>query len=188
MIEQQRLKKDNIITTAAAAATKIKNLSERLDSLAIDTSKLKFANQALDEHDDEYYIDMEIEPPRFAYYKQVRKNNPLVNWWEHDARETIDELNFYLKQQLKDTPEERYQYRKKSWLFHPSNMDGKHDSFNGCNNLRCIQGCRFYDYAYGRFEDDDVIAEHDHYIEHLKQKNELMEIELPDNWRELIRK
>jgi hypothetical protein len=116
----------------------------------------------------------------------VRKNNPLEKWWEYDGRTTMDELNFYLKQQLHETPEERYQFRKKSWLFHPSNMDGKHDSFTGCSSLRCIADCRFYE-PFGRFEDEEVIAENNEYIEHLKQKNELMEIELPNNWRELIR-
>ena len=136
---------------------------------------------------DQYCFDKHIEPPRFAYYKYIRSQSHS-NKWEYDGRITIDELDFYLKQQLKDAPEERYNHRKEGWEWHPSNMDGKHDNFNGCNNLRCISGCRFEaPYGSGRFEDEEVIVEDNEYREHLRQKGEIMDIALPDNWYELIK-
>lgn len=184
----------------AGISTRITNINKYLDSLdSGNTNGNGNANAryehdddnsnaadgiACKQHDDDYYIDAGTEPPRFEYYKQVRKKS-FANWWDYDVRTTTDELNFYLKRQLKYTPEERYQSKKKGWLFHPSNMDNQHNIFNGCNNLRCIPGCRFYE-QYGRFEDEEVIAEHNKYIEHLKQKNAIMEIELIDGWYDNI--
>ena len=161
----------------------VNNFSKRLDSLdkpaTVATAGNIFPYEA-NEYSDEYHIQMGTTPPRFEYYKQIRKDNPISeNWWDYDARETMDELNFTLKARLHISPEERYRMAKERWEWHPSN--------NGCTNLRCISGCRF-EAAYGRFEDNEVIAEHNGYVEHLRQKGEIMDIALPDNWRELIRK
>jgi hypothetical protein len=152
--------------TVSSIATRIKKLSEQADSIpaALDSSKENFANQAQarDECSDEYCLEHHIEPPRFAYYKQVRKDNPVGEPWEYDARQTMDERDYYLKMRLHEPPEERYQAMKDDGaiMFHPSNMDGKHNSFTGCSNLKCVPGCRF-EAPYGRVEDSEVIAEVD---------------------------
>jgi hypothetical protein len=177
--------------TVSSIATKIKKLSERADSIptALDSSRNISTKQAQtrDECSDEYCIEHHIEPPRFAYYKQVRLQshpNPLDFY---DYRRTSDELDYDLKCKLHPSPEERYQDYKEGWEWHPSNMDGKHDNFNGCSNLQCIPGCRYAE-PYGRVEDSEVIAEHNEFVEYCRQQNWIMEIPLPDNWYELIRK
>ena len=167
-------------------SARISNLNDYLDSIpaALDSSRVFSAN-ARDECSDEYCLDNHIDPPRFEYYKQVRKqSHPDI--WDYDARQTMDELDFYLKMRLHEPPEERYRTGKEGWEWHPSNMNKQHDSFTGCNNLLCVPGCRF-EAQYGRYEDSEVIAEVNGYIEYLKQNNLIIDIPLPDNWYELIR-
>ena len=124
--------------TPSAAVNQVNNLLERLKSVRLDSGSEKRAQQPADESDDQYYFRNNIDPPRFAYYEQVRKQSH-PNSWDYDARTTMDELDFHLRKQLSISPEERYRSRKEGWLFHPSNM-GPGDTYPGCSNLQCVPG------------------------------------------------
>jgi hypothetical protein len=172
-------------------ASKLRNnIAERMDLFDTGNGNANsdFNEPPYDELDDEYCLEHHIEPPRFAYYKQVRKDNPVVKEWEYDARETMDERNFYLKQRLRELPEQRYQDKRPHYYWHDSPPCTSTPSRkNNEEECWCSPECRFYP-KYGRIEDEEVIAENNKYIEHLRQKNWIMEIPLPDNWRELIRR
>ncbi len=94
--------------------------------------------------DDDYYLAIGSEPPRFAYYRQVRIERSNDEWKKKTLEAaydsiTQDELDFSLKRKLRTkSPEERYQYDKANWFFHESSYcyrgldryDGK-----GCNGF-----------------------------------------------------
>jgi hypothetical protein len=92
--------------------------------------------------DDDYYMERKgLVPPRFYYYKHIKALRYGDSTYLY---ETQDELDFYLKRDLKKTPEERYQYEKKEgYFFHrqSSYMRGlSSDDWNkGCTNLGCIR-------------------------------------------------
>jgi len=150
--------------------------------------------------DDDYYLSVGSDPPRFAYYHHVRAqewealgHKPWdgINDDDHDRRITQDELDYWLKMELRISPEERYQHRKGNWFFHDlSYLDQIVDENgkaldiikkSGCghwSNKReegcCVPECRYY-LKYGRIEDDEVIQEHNEMVKRHIQENTIVE-------------
>jgi hypothetical protein len=100
-----------------------------------------------------------------------------------------------LKGWLRTPPEERYQHFKKAWYFHElSYLQQTRDENGrfvdvvkdyGCghwSNKReegvCVPECRYYP-KYGRIEDEEVIQQHNEMVESYRQKNAIIDIELP---------
>ena len=76
------------------------------------------------EYDDDYYIEIGSEPPRFADYRAARAkitdafgNKTFEDVWDSI---TQDESDYYLKMNLRVHPEERYQHKNEAWYFHES--------------------------------------------------------------------
>ena len=153
----------------------VKDLSDRVDSLSNGNdngtkSSTDFHDSCgLDQHDDQYYLDAGRWPPRFTYYRMFRADDEYHNI-------TQDELDFRLKQQLRMTPEQRYQREKANFLFHDLScyMKGLLENGYGCTGAGCIPECRYYP-EYGRIEDDEVKEEHNKLVETLRQKNTIVE-------------
>jgi hypothetical protein len=146
--------------------------------------------------DDNYYLERNEEPPRFAYYKIARRlmieNNktkkpvPAIITTEdlddympvYDTT-TQDELDYELKRKLKHTtPEQRYQDRKETYYFHELYRD---NGEYGCNPTArpeiCVPECRYYNET-GRFEDDELIQEHKKMEEFYRKHNAIIDINL----------
>jgi hypothetical protein len=108
------------------------------------------------------------EPHRFGDYRHARakKTAPAIGLTYEDVYDTItqEELDWELRQQLKVSPEERYQHGKYHWYSHPSSWYKRvpHNGYDGkgCNQYTgCIPECRFYPET-GRIEDSEVIQKH----------------------------
>jgi hypothetical protein len=133
----------------------------------------------LDKYDDQYYLDIRSEPPRFAYYRHVRAEK-----WEaaahgpseYDSTFTQDELDYALKREIRKTPEVRYQEEKANFLFHDLScyMRDLGEEDYGCTGAGCIPECKYYP-EYGRIEDDEVIEQHNKLVEELRQQNKIVE-------------
>lgn len=130
------------------------------------------------EHDDEYYLARGLIPPKFRRYKQIRMEKWVAAGnkpWDscYDRTITQEELDFYLKRELRKAPEERYQAEKANRFFHDLScyMRGLSidDYDKGCHDEQCIPECRFY-LEYGRIEDAEVIDEHNKRMESLRQE------------------
>jgi hypothetical protein len=149
--------------------------------------------------DDNYYLERNLEPPRFELYKKARRlmidNNktkkpvPAIIKTEdlddymsvYDAT-TQDELDYKLKMDLMHTtPEQRYQDRKETYYFHELYRD---NGEYGCNpTIRpeiCVPACRYYNQT-GRFEDDELVAEYREMVEFYNKHNAILEIEIRDD-------
>jgi hypothetical protein len=74
-----------------------------------------------------------------------------------DKTTTQDELDFALKRHLRMTPEERYQLEE-----------------YGCDGGGCVPECRFYP-EHGRIEDEEVIEEHNKFVEKLRNEKRIVE-------------
>ncbi len=169
----------------------VKDLSRRLDTISGNgDSDEDHDNYGLYEHDDDYYLDIGSEPPRFAYYRHVRieKSNDEYRKKSYEAAYdgiTQDELDFSLKRKLRMTPEQRYQREKRNFLFHDLSCYmrrlGEYDY--GCTGASCIPECRFYP-EYGRIENEEVIEEHNKLVEYDRQKNAIV---APPSESELLR-
>jgi hypothetical protein len=93
----------------------IKDLSYKLNSFSNN------GNGNNDDKDDDYYLDIGSEPPRFLYYRHVRAQE-----WEalghkgsdYDGSIAQDELDYALKEELRISPEQRYRQEKAEFLFH----------------------------------------------------------------------
>jgi hypothetical protein len=84
----------------------IKDISDRLDDISSNNgngnnSNVKFDDRyKIDKYDDEYYLDIGQDPPRFKYYRQARAEK-----WEvldhapsdTDPSITLDEIEYGLK-------------------------------------------------------------------------------------------
>jgi hypothetical protein len=140
-----------------------KDLFKLLDSLSNGNGSNEF--------DDDYYIAIGSEPPRFADYRAARAkitdafgNKTCEDVWDSI---TQDELDYYLKMNLRVHPEDRYQHKKEAWYFHESSWymrqgrDGIESGYDGygCNNGKCVPECRYYP-EFGRIEDEEVIQRH----------------------------
>ena len=137
------------------------------------------------EYDDDYYIEIGSEPPRFADYRAARAKitNAFGNKTYEDVWDSItqDESDYYLKMNLRVHPEERYQHKKEAWYFHESSWymrqgrDGIESGYNGygCNNGKCVPECRYYP-KYGRIEDEEVIQRHKEIEEGYRKRSALI--------------
>jgi hypothetical protein len=131
------------------------------------------------EYDDDYFIAINSEPPRFADYRAARakitdafRNKTCEDVWDSI---TQDESDYYLKMNLRRSPEERYQHKKEAWYFHESSWYMRHDNgYDGqrCNNGECIPECRYYP-KFGRIEDEEVIQRHKEIEECYRKRNAL---------------
>ena len=76
------------------------------------------------EYDDDYYLEIGSEPPRFADYRAARAKitDAFGNKTYEDVWDSItqDESDYCLKMNLMMSPEDRYQLKKKAWYFHES--------------------------------------------------------------------
>jgi hypothetical protein len=108
----------------------IKAVARRLDNIVIANGNDSNGNgNDHDEEeviikDDEYYISLGVgglqarEPPMFLYYDYIREKKLGLKNLDQERRPTLDELEFFLKRNLAEPPEQRYQRRKESFLFH----------------------------------------------------------------------
>jgi hypothetical protein len=178
-----------------------KDLSKKIDGF----SNIDDINNRLTKNkkkDDEYCIAMGLQPPRFAYYRHKRwekldKWGKLTNEGVDDTI-TQDELDYYLKANLRVPPEQRYQDRKYHWYFHELSYldqtvvdDGNHGKAvdiikeYGCGHEStkrekggcCVPECRFYPKE-GRIEDEEVIQEHKEFEERYRRKNAIVKIDV----------
>jgi hypothetical protein len=176
----------------------VKSLAKRLEDLLSGSSpsilKWDIGGEGNKTTTQEELDDIEIEqygqPLRFADYRHARckKTAPALaldgeGFTCEDVYDTItqEELDFELRQQLKISPEDRYQHRKKHWSSHPSSWYVRvpHKGYDGqgCNQFTkpsCIPECRFYP-EYGRIEDAEVIQEHRELEQRYKDKNAIVE-------------
>ena len=125
-----------------------------------------FSSGNVKEYDDDYYLEIGSEPPRFADYRaaQVEITDAFGNKTGKDVWDSItqDESDYYLKMNLRMSPKDRYQFEKKAWYFHKSSWCMRHDNGydgHGCNNGECIPECWYYP-KIGRIEDEEVIQRH----------------------------
>ena len=101
----------------------LRDLADRLDAVVSGCGNNNHVIKDKNDDDDEYYLAIESEPPRFAYYRSVRTQE-----WQalghrprdhvYDQRISQDELDFMLKKKLRVPPEQRYQHEKQNWFFH----------------------------------------------------------------------
>jgi hypothetical protein len=121
-------------------------------------------------------IDKETERGREEWFARLRLarclktdsfgNKTCEDVWDYY---TVEEYNYYLKEALAVSPEDRYQDRKEMVWFHESNwsMRGLNaDDGYGCgshnNGGKCIPQCRYYNED-GRIEDIEVIEKFEKY-------------------------
>jgi len=187
-----------------------KDLSNRLNAVSGSGGGNGNNNNGITK-DDDYYLAIGSEPPRFAYYRHVRIEQCTDEWRKKTYEcvwDTItqDELDYYLKAKLREPPDQRYQRKKENWFFHDlSYLDQTVDENgklvdiikeSGCghwdNNREegvCVPECKYYE-KYGRIEDEEVIKEHNELIDYHKQRNDIVNIDIsPDNedYREFLK-
>lgn len=170
-------------------STQINNLSKRLDFLDgngngdNDGRSNGNANHKRHDYDDhDYYLDREMEPPRFANYRLARAKHTLGGTKTYqDVWDSItqDEHDYYLKARLRVSPEQRYQRIRKEPWFHDGSWymrdQSKRYDGHGCNQFTgCVPECRYYP-EYGRIEDEEVIADHNKWVESYHQRNAIVE-------------
>ena len=150
-----------------------KDLAKRLDNY-------DFSSGNDNEYDDDYYLEIGSEPPRFAEYRAARAKvtDAFGNKTYEDVWDSItqDESDYYLKMNLRVSPEERYQDKKKAWYFHESSWYMHHNNGyggQGCSNCKCIPECRYYP-EYGRIEDEEVIQRHKEFEERYSKRNAII--------------
>ena len=125
----------------------------------LDNYNLSSGNDNGNEYDDDdYYLEIGSEPPWFAEYRAARAkitdafgNKTCEDVWDSI---TQDESDYYLKMNLRTSPEERYHHKKDAWYFHESSWCMRHDNGydgQGCNNGECIPECSYYPQT-GRIE------------------------------------
>jgi hypothetical protein len=153
----------------------IKDISDRLNSAAA-------AGANIDHYDEQYYLDIESEPPRFADYRAARAKitDTFGNKTCEDVLDSItqDESDYYLKMNLRISPEERYQHKKDAWYFHESSWCMRHNNGydgHGCNNGECVPECRYYP-EFGRIEDEEFIHRHKEIEERYRNRNALSQL------------
>ena len=80
-----------------------------------------------DHYDDQYYLDIGSEPPRFADYRAAQamereKIGDSLTYEDEDVWDSItqDELDYYLKMKLRGCSKDRYTDNEKVWYFHES--------------------------------------------------------------------
>jgi hypothetical protein len=135
------------------------------------------------------------EPHRFHIYRAARckKTAPAIGKTCEDVYDSItqEELDWSLRQQLKVSPEERYQDMKKHWYAHELSYwhqtiydNGKAvDTIKeyGCGRFNakteegwCVPECRYY-LKYGRIEDSEIIQKHREREKRYRDNNAIVE-------------
>jgi hypothetical protein len=164
------------------------NLSKRLDRLdspANGGNGNGKANNGIDSSDnDEYYLAIGSEPDRFAYYRYIRVKYATDEWRKQTCEAvydsvTQDELDYSLKRKLRMTPEQRYEQKKRNYFFHSTS----------CSPDGCTIECHYYP-KYGRIEQDEITQEHTELVEHHRQRNDIVNIDInPDSedYREFLK-
>ena len=150
--------------------------------------------------DDSYYLERNLDPPRFELYKLAKKlilenteeskrhvpgllrTEDMDNYLPVHDPMTMDEFDYWLKKELKHiTPEQRYQERNELYYFHDLYRD---NGEYGCNpTMRpeiCVPECRYHGKT-GRFEDEELIAEHKKHVEFFEKYNAIIEIKIQDD-------
>lgn len=159
----------------------VNNLCDRVAD--IDNDELPLGNvQPQSDSDHDYYLDIGMEPPRFAQYRLARSRHKdaFRGLTYEDVWDSItqDELDYYLKSRLREPPEERYQrIRREPWIHETGWATRGLNAYDGqgCNHFYgCIPECRFYPKV-GRIEDDEVIENHNKWVESYKQRNAIVE-------------
>lgn len=150
--------------------------------------------------DDGHYLERNEDPPRFELYNIARKL--IIENIDKDKRRvpgilkeedmdsylpvydpmTMDEFDYKLKKALKHTtPEQRYQERKEPYYFHDLYRD---NGEYGCNPTArpeiCVPECRYHGKT-GRFEDEELVAEHKKHVEFFEKHNAIIEIKIQDD-------
>jgi hypothetical protein len=166
-------------------------LTKRLDNLLIrgslhssDRWEDDLTGKTMQQELDDIETQQNGEPHRFSDYRlsRCKKTAPAVGITCEDVYDTItqEELDWELRQQLKVSPEERYQRNKKAWSSHPSSWYVRvpHNGYDGqgCNQFTdpsCIPECRFYPET-GRIEDLEVIQKHREREEHYRKNNAIV--------------
>jgi hypothetical protein len=159
----------------------IKSLSERVDNLSNSNGHSSNENEIII-YDDDYYIAIGSEPPRFADYRAAgakKKIGDTLTYEDVWDSITQEELDYYLKASLRtSSPEDRYQNRKEAWYFHESCWYMRHNNGydgHGCNQFTgCVPECRYYS-KFGRIEDEEIIREHYEGVERYRQRNAIVE-------------
>ena len=155
----------------------IKNIADRLNAISNSSSDALEGNTNSNgnghndnnndnnndnKRDDDYYLNMNRDPPRFLYYRQARAEK------EEAHAVTMDELDYALKRRLRMIPESRYQHEKRHWYWHESAYPMRrletYDGY-GCYNGECIPSCRFYP-EFGVIEDEEIIEDHSNLVEY----------------------
>jgi hypothetical protein len=171
----------------------VNNLTQRIAALDLDNNDTDSSNNNNNDHD--YYLDRGMEPPRFVQYRLARARHKIGDTKTYqDVWDSItqDELDYYLKARLREPLEQRYQRIKKEWYFHELSYlhqtvddNGKavdiikeygcgHWSIKAEEGGCCVPECRYYT-KYGRIEDDEVIADHNKWVESYRQRNAIVE-------------
>jgi hypothetical protein len=144
------------------------------------TTQQQQQQQELDDIETQQYG----EPHRFSNYRAARakKTAPAVGLTYEDVYDSItqEELDWWLRQKLKVSPEDRYQDKKKHWYLHESSWYVRvpHNGYDGkgCDSSHggCIPECRFYPKT-GRIEDLEVIQKHRELEERYRKNNAIAE-------------
>jgi hypothetical protein len=111
-------------------------------------------------------IDRETERRRQEWFAKLRLARcRKTDAWGHATGEDVyeyttqEEYDYYLREALSVSPEERYQHRKDAYYFHESHYymrgQGGYDG-QGCTAQQCIPECRYFPET-GRIEDSEVI-------------------------------
>jgi LPS sulfotransferase NodH len=172
----------------------VNDMLKRLESIISTTPGYSTGEDDADYEEDEATIQH-----RFACYRAARakKTAPALmmdgnGFTYEDVYDTItqEELDYFLKQRLKISPEERYQHAKKRWYMHESSYLHQTRDENtgkavdiikeyGCgryeNNPRgCVPECRYYNPT-GRIEDSEVIQKHRELEKKYRDNNAIVE-------------
>jgi hypothetical protein len=157
-----------------------------------DSFDRKTTQEELDDIETERYG----EPHRFHIYRAARckKTAPAIGKTCEDVYDTItqEELDWSLRQQLKVSPEERYQDKKKHWYSHELSYWHQtilHDTGKAVDTIKeygcgksnvkveggwCVPECRYYPQT-GRIEDSEVIQKHREREKRYRDNNAIVE-------------
>lgn len=150
----------------------VDNFADRLEK--IETKKGIFKNGEKREETVHEYIHKcaELRTKRVEEYEKIMSTTDALHLcWLMSTDYEIGK-----PYELRFSPEERYQKRKKDWAHHDTSWCNRNVSMNdenSCNYLRCIPACRYYPDE-GRIKDDEVIKKHEEYWAEQRRKGEEM--------------
>ena len=114
------------------------------------------------------------------YYRQVRIEQCTD---EHRKRLfecvkdsiTYDELDYYLKANLRVPPEQRYQHKKEAWYFHELSYLQQTRDGNG----RFVDVVKDYGCGHWSTKREEVLKKPNELIGYYREKNAIIDIEVP---------